>query len=51
MSKADLSVAILDYLVWLKTEQEHYKLNQHAREWLPHVEAKLLELLRLHSKE
>lgn len=41
-----LADAVLDYLVWLKTEQEFYRQNQHAREWLFHCEKKLLELLK-----
>ena len=49
-SKANLAEVILDYLVWLKQEQETFKENQHAREWLPYVEKKLLDLIEESKK-
>lgn len=49
--QASLAEAVLDYLVWLKEEQEKFIQNQHAREWLPHVESKLMMLLQNRKKQ
>lgn len=48
--KVNTSEAILDYLVWLKVVQEKFQQNQHARDWIPMAEAKLLSLLRCESE-